>query len=119
MMAAYNTLDYRPSLIEALSVRPSSLRCPILVVHGTEDAAVGGINRLHLLSPRLNEDCFSCLQYPFERLYHERTVEAIGKEWAELYVVQKGSHFVTVCLPFLLLMWVRCRLTRLNVVICI
>lgn len=40
MLANYNTLDYRPSLIERLSARPSPLLCPILVVHGTEDKAV-------------------------------------------------------------------------------
>jgi pimeloyl-ACP methyl ester carboxylesterase len=96
MLANYNTLDYRPSLIERLSARPSPLLCPILVVHGTEDKAVRHFLNHSLIFNEENKTIDSTpSQYPFERLYHERTVAAIG-ELAELFVVEKGPHFVTV-----------------------
>ena len=41
MIINYACLNNRPSLIPQLSVRPSPLRCPILVVHGGLDKAVG------------------------------------------------------------------------------
>lgn len=40
MVTNYDCLDYRPSLIPLLAVRPSPLLCPILVIHGSLDKAV-------------------------------------------------------------------------------
>lgn len=40
MISNYACLNDRPSLIPQLSVRPSPIRCPILVVHGSLDKAV-------------------------------------------------------------------------------
>lgn len=86
MLMNYNTLNHRPSLIEQLSIETI---CPVLVVHGRDDKAVCCL--CHPFDTSTNDDR---VQYPFERLYHERTVAAIGNS-AELFVLD-GPHFVTV-----------------------